>query len=98
MRDVYNERQRIRRAELSDKTPISALLTALFKRKGYENEFFMFYEAENGIEDGPLIYVFIAHDKYIDLLIENFELLVIDLTYKINMFQMPLVNIVGMTG
>src|SRR6266536_1961390 len=42
-------------------------------------------------------YLFITHDKHIDLLIENFEVLVIDLMYKTNMFQMPLVNIVGMT-
>ncbi len=86
MRDVYNKRQRIWRVELSGKIPISALFTALFERKGYENEFFMLYEVENGIKDGSFIYLFIAHDKYIDILIENFEVLVIDLTYKTNMF------------
>ncbi len=98
MRDIYNERQRIRRAELSGKIFISALLTAFFERKGYENEFFMLYEVENGIEAGSLIYLFIVHDKHIDFLIENFEVLVIDLTYKTNIFQIPLINIIGMTG
>ncbi len=98
MRDIYNKRQRIRRAELSDKTPISTLLTALLKRKNYENEFFILYEVENGIEDNPLTHLFIAHDKYIDFLIENFEVLVIDLTYKTNIFQMPLINIIRITG
>src|SRR6266536_816873 len=98
MRDVYNERQRIRRVKLSGKIFISALLTALFKRKGYENEFFMFYKTENGIKGGFFIYFFIAHDKYIDLLIENFEVLIIDLMYKINIFQMPFVKLVGITG
>ncbi len=97
IRDIYNERQRIRRAELNSKIPISTLLTAFLERKDYENEFFIFYEAENGIKDDPLTHLFIAHDKHIDLLIENFEVLIIDLTYKINMFQMLLVNIVGMT-
>ena len=72
IRDIYNERQRIRRAELNGKTPISALLIALLKRKGYENEFFILYEAENGIEGGPLTHLFIAHDKHIDLLIKKF--------------------------
>ncbi len=86
MRDIYNKRQRIRRAELSNKTFISALLTTLLKRKGYENEFFMLYKAENGIEGDSLTYFFIAHDKYIDLLIENFKVLVIDSTYKTNIF------------
>src|SRR6266498_4627264 len=98
MRDMYNKRQRIRRAELSGKIFISTLLTVLFERKDYENEFFILYKTENGIEGGLFTYFFIAHDKYIDLLIKNFEVLVIDLTYKINMFQMPLINIIGMTG
>jgi len=31
-------------------------------------------------------------------LIENPEVLVLDATYKINRFRMPLVNIIGMTG
>ncbi len=59
----------------------SLRLHVLFNRKNNNNN-----EAENGIEGGPLIYLFIAHDKHIDLLIENFEVLVIDLTYKTNIF------------
>ncbi len=98
MRDIYNKRQRIRRVKLNDKTPISALLTALLERKDYENKFFMLYKAENDIKGDFLTHLFIAHDKHIDLLIENFEVLVTDSTYKTNIFQMPLVNIVGMTG
>ncbi len=86
MRDMYNKRQRIRRAELSGKIFISTLLTVLFERKDYENEFFILYKTENGIEGGLFTYFFIAHDKYIDLLIENFKVLIIDLMYKTNIF------------
>ena len=58
----------------------------------------MLYKAENDIKNSPLTYLFIAHNKHIDLLIENFEVLIIDSTYKTNMFQMPLVNIIRKTG
>ena len=72
MRDIYNKRQKIRRAELNNKTPISTLLTAPLEKKNYENEFFMLYKTENGIKDNPLTHLFIAHDKHIDLLIKKF--------------------------
>src|SRR6266536_325898 len=98
MRDVYNERQKVRRSELRGKTPISALLKALIEKQGYEDEFFTLYQSEGGIEGGPLSHLFIAHDKHIDFLMENSEVLITDLIYKINMFQMPLVNVIGMTG
>jgi len=62
MRDVYNKRQRIWRVELSGKIPISALFTALFERKGYENEFFMLYEVENGIK-GDFFYLSLYHSR-----------------------------------
>ena len=98
MRDVYNERQKIRRSELRDKTPISALLKILIEKKGYEDEFFTLYQSEDGIKDSPLSHLFIAHNKHIDLLMENSEVLITDSTYKTNIFQIPLVNIIKMTG
>src|SRR6266511_5393347 len=98
MRDIYNKRQKIRRSELRGKTPISALLKALIEKQDYKDEFFTLYQSEGGIEGGPLSHLFIAHDKHIDLLIENSEILITDLIYKINMFQISLVNIIRMTG
>ncbi len=74
------------------------IYTALLKRKDYKNEFFILYKAENGIKDNLLTHLFMAHDKHIDLLIENFEILIIDSTYKTNIFQIPLINIIGMTA
>ncbi len=98
LRDVYNERQQIRRAELVEKIFIFAFLTALIKKRGYEDEFFTFYDIEYSVKDGYLIYLFIVYDKYINLLIENPEVLVTDSTYKTNRFNIPLINIIKMTG
>ncbi len=98
LRDIYNKRQQIRRVELIKKIFISTFLTALIKKRGYEDKFFTLYNAEYDIEDDYLTYLFIAYNKYINLLIENAEVLVTDLIYKINKFNMSFVNIIGMTG
>src|SRR6266498_5856525 len=45
-----------------------------------------------------LLIFFIVYNKYINLLIENPEILMTDLTYKINRFNIPLINIIRMTG
>ncbi len=70
----------------------------MIKKRGYEDKFFTLYDAEYGVEGGHLTYLFIAYDKYINLLIENPEVLVTDLMYKINRFNMSLVNIIRITG
>src|SRR6266536_5643522 len=98
LRDIYNKRQQIRRVELVRKISISALLTVLIKKRGYEDEFFTLYNIKYDDEDGHLTHFFIVYNKYIDLLIENPEILVTDLIYKINRFNMSLINIIKMTG
>src|SRR6266498_5537295 len=50
------------------------------------------------MKNNPLNHLFIAHHKHIDLLIENSEVLITDSTYKTNIFQIPLINIIKMTG
>ena len=70
----------------------------MIEKQGYEDEFFTLYQSEGGIEGGPLSHLFIAHDKYIDFLMENSEVLITDLIYKTNIFQMPLINVIRMTG
>jgi len=98
LRDIYNERQQIRRVKLIKKIPISALLTTLIKKRGYKDEFFTLYNTKYDVEGGYLTHLFIVYNKYINLLIENPEILITDLTYKINRFNMPLINIIRMTG
>src|SRR6266511_1476190 len=97
LRDIYNERQQIRRVELAGKISISAFLTILIKKRGYEDEFFTLYNAEYNVEGGYFTHLFIVYDKYINLLIENPEVLITDLTYKTNRFNIPLINIIKMT-
>ncbi len=98
LRDIYNKRQQIRRAELIRKISIFTLLTALIKKRGYEDKFFTLYNVKYNVEDDYLTHLFIAYNKYINLLVENPEILVIDLMYKINRFNISLVNIIKMTG
>jgi len=98
LRDIYNKGQQIQRVELVRKISIFALLTALIKKRDYKDEFFTLYDIKYGVEGGYLTYLFIIYDKYINLLIENPEVLMTDLTYKINRFNMPLVNIIEMIG
>ncbi len=98
LRDIYNERQQIRRAKIIRKIFISTLLTALIKKRDYEDEFFTLYNTEYGIEGGYFTHLFIGYNKHINLLIENREILVIDLTYKINRFNILLINIIKITG
>src|SRR6266536_5815518 len=50
------------------------------------------------VEGVYFTHLFIVYDKYIDFLIENPEVLVTNLTYKNKRFNMPLINIIGMTG
>ncbi len=95
---MYNKRQQIRRAELTKKTPISTLLTALIKKRGYEDKYFTLYNTKYSVKGDHLTHLFIAYDKHINLLIENPEVLVTDLTYKTNRFNMPLVNIIKITS
>src|SRR6266511_1758035 len=78
IRDIYNKRQKIRRSELRNKTPISTLLKALIEKQSYGDEFFTLYQSKGGIKGGPLNHLFIAPDKHIDLLIKNSEILITD--------------------
>jgi hypothetical protein len=96
-RDIYNKRANVRRDKLSGLFPIHALLRfVLISDKAYK-EFTSAFECENGDKGGPLKYLFVMHDKHIRLFKANSEILIADATYKINRFNMPLFNIVGMT-
>jgi len=97
LRDIYNKRQQIRQVELTKKIPIFIFLTTLIKKRGYKDEFFTLYNIKYGVKNGYFTYLFIVYNKYIDLLIENPEVLMTDSTYKTNRFNMSFINIIGMT-
>jgi hypothetical protein len=95
-RDIYNERANVRRQDLRNLALIHALFRFVLLTNEIKKEFISTFECENGVAGGPLKYLFIMHDKHIKLLKANSEVLIADVTYKTNRFNMPLLNIVGM--
>ena len=102
MRDITNERARAKFANLNENTPITAFFKDLdnkFNNQFNGDKFFFRYRTKNGIKTGgPLIYLFITSSFHTYFLIKNPEVLTIDATYKINRFQIPLINIIKITG
>jgi hypothetical protein len=96
MRDYYNEREDIRRRELQERSPIHALLDILTAENG-ENQWWTRFRTQFETDEGPLTHLFIAYRKHIEFLMRNHEVLVLDSTYKTNRFQLPVVNIIGLT-
>ncbi len=87
IRDIHNKRQADRLRELDGKPPINALLKVLINKIGPKRKFRIWYNTRSGIDDGgPLTHLFIAHEKHIDLLQENHQVLITDGTYKTNIF------------
>jgi hypothetical protein len=95
-RDIHNERANVCRQDLGGLALIHALFRFVFLTNEVKKEFTFTFECENGVAGGPLKYLFIMHDKHIKFLRANSEVFIADATYKINRFNMPLLNIVGM--
>jgi hypothetical protein len=60
-----------------------------------QREFTAYFASQNGQEGRPLTHLMIMHNKYKKLFNLNHELIVLDFTYKINRFNMFLLNVVG---
>jgi hypothetical protein len=95
-RDIYNERANVRREDLESLAPIYVLFRFVLSTNEVKKEFISAFECKNRVAGGPFKYLFVMHDKHIKLLKANSEVLIADATYKINFFNMPLLNIVGM--
>jgi hypothetical protein len=95
-RDIHNERANVRRQDLKGLAPIHVLFRFILSTNETKKEFIFTFEYKNGVTGGSLKYLFIMHDKHIKLLKANSEVFIINVTYKINRFNMPLLNIVGM--
>ena len=89
--DIYNEKARLRRQRLNFRTPILALMEELSRHEDWHTEF---------LEDGVhrLSHLFFSHTESLQLLALNPEVLIMDCTYKTNRFNMPLLNIIGITS
>ncbi|SAM04538.1 hypothetical protein [Absidia glauca] len=90
-RTIYNERNRIRQAQLDGRTPISALMDELARTDEYVMDFRV------GADDN-ITHLFFAHNKSIELVKLYGSVLLMDCTYKTNRFKMPLLEVVGITG
>ena len=84
-RNVYNFQAQLRRNELKSLTFIQALIRE-FKRKNW------IYEFQKN-EKNRIINFFFTRDICQQILKSNFEVLVMNCTYKINRFKMPLLMI-----
>lgn len=90
VRDIYNARHRLRIDVLGGQSPIEALFAELSM-----NDFTWEYQAT---EAGNVTHLFFASHTSIDLVHSYPEVILLDCTYKTNCFNLPLLNIVGVTG
>jgi len=91
IKQVYNERQQIWKENIGDKTALQYLISKL---EEHNYTYFSRTQSESTtIED-----IFWAHPTSVKLF-NNFPMvLVIDSTYKINMYKMPMFEVVGVTS
>jgi MULE transposase domain len=89
-KDVYNRRAKFTKRSLGDISPIQALLFHF-----EENRDFICYYHVN--EENRLDRLLWIHRDMLKLLKLNSEILIMDIIFKTNKFQMKLFNIVGVT-
>ena len=98
IRDIYNERSKMRKEMLQGKTPVQALLQELEHYIDITDkpDSKYYYRVTKDAQD-HLHTLFFAHPKSIELLRSNYDVLLLDCTYKTNKFRMPLLHISGIT-
>ena len=89
--DIYNGKAVLRRRKLNYKSPIRALMEELSRQEDWSMEFL-----EDDIH--RLTHLFSSHTESLQLLALNSEVLIMDYIYKTNRFNMPLLNIIGITS
>jgi hypothetical protein len=93
IKNIYNQRQSMRYEALSNLTSTQALLKELGQGDS-KNQWFLRYYSDSE----PLERMFFARSSARLLTSMNWEVLIIDSTYKINRFFMPLCIISGVTA
>jgi hypothetical protein len=89
-KDVYNRRAKLTKRSLGGMSLIQALLFHFEENKG----FICYYHVD---EENRLDRLLWIHRDMLELLKLNSEVLIMDITFKTNRFQMKLFNIVGIT-
>jgi len=88
---VYNERQQIWKANRGDKKPLQYLISKLEEHK-------YTYFSRTQSESTTIEYIFWAHPTSVKLFNNFPTVLVMDSTYKTNMYKMPMFEVVGVTS
>jgi hypothetical protein len=91
-KDLYNMKQRARNAELGGLTAVQWLYDTL-----QELRWFCRFDTDPNVPN-RVTRIFFAHPGSVQLLKGNPDVILLDCTYKTNRFNMPLLNICGVTG
>jgi hypothetical protein len=90
-RDVRTDRQMLRNTQLNGRTPIETLLDDLKSSPDWIYDFKL--DSQNRVQN-----LFFAHRKSIEIYRANFDVLIVDCTYRTNRHNLPLVHIIGSTN
>jgi len=88
--DIHSERKAIREKHLNGRSPIETLLDDLSTP---EWVFTVKKDADNHVHN-----LFFAHQKQIELLLANPDVLLMDCTYQTNKYKLPLLHILSCTN
>lgn len=88
--DIRGERKTIREKQLGGRSPIEALLDDLSTADWV---FAVKKDSNNRVQN-----LFFAHQKQVELLLTNPDVLLIDCTYRTNKYKLPLLHILGCTN
>ena len=100
-KDITNDREQMRRDNLQGMTPTQAMMLALDKYNeqfgGDSTKRYRYTVHTHPATEQP-DYLFWMHPASLALLKENYDLVLIDCTYKTNRYNMPLCHITGRTS
>lgn len=94
-RDIFNERVQAKARALQGKSVVEALFCEL-EDGGYYYAHKSFPEGHE--KAGTLSHLLIIHPRSLAIYKENFDVLILDCTYKTNRYNYPLLDLVGCTG
>ena len=93
-----NKRQRLRKEQLNRLSPTQAIFVALEEYNKEEKDRQYVYSYYLHPETQEVNYLFFAHPGSIELLFNNYDVIIIDSTYSTNKYNMPLAHITGRTS
>lgn len=94
-RDIFNERAQAKNRALQGKPMMEALLHEL-EEGGYHYAYQTFPDTHD--KAGVVCHLLIIHPQSLSIYKENFDVLILDCTYKTNRYNYPLLDLVGCTG